>query len=405
MEDILFLAHRFPYPPDRGDKIRSWNMLKALGRLAPVHCCTLVDDPRDLDHLAAVEAVCASVHSVAQTRSKFASMAISLVSGQSASVVACGSAPLQAKVDHILATCSIGSIFAFSGQMAQFVPSNRRGRRFVMDFVDVDSAKFLSYADQATGMAAAANAFEARRLARFEKAVALQADVSLFVSDAEAKLFRETTGMGPDRVRALENGIDLDYFNPQTVLPTVDTGHSPLMVFTGQMDYRPNIDAVAHFVRTSFPIIRSHLPNARFAIVGRAPTEEVRALSATQGVLVTGEVADTRPWLIAADVVVAPLLLARGIQNKILEAMAMARPVVASPAAAEGIDAAADDGLHIAIDGRTMAEQVLSLIANPERAAQFGSAARARMIARYSWDAQLAGLKDLVTLRPLEKAA
>jgi polysaccharide biosynthesis protein PslH len=405
MSEILFLSHRFPFPPDRGDKIRSWHILKALAELAPVHLGTLVDDPRDYAHIEAMGHVCASVHAETRNRSKLTAMALALTSGQPASVAAFGNRKLQAHVAQLLQSRPISTIFAFSSQMAQFVPVERGNRRFVMDFVDVDSEKFQTYADQSSGAAAKANQFEATRLASFERDVAARADLSLFVSEAEASLFRRRVGLGTDRVQPLENGIDLEHFNPAAKFVRQDMGFDPLVVFTGQMDYRPNVEAVKAFVRGAFITIRAHLPRAKFAIVGRAPTEEVKALRAIDGVVVTGEVADTRMWLDAAHVVVAPLLLARGIQNKVLEAMAMAKPVVVSPPAAEGIDASAEHGLFCVLNALNEAEQVISLVNNPDRAAAFGAAARKRMVERYSWDAQLASLRTMVFPEALDKAA
>jgi polysaccharide biosynthesis protein PslH len=309
-----------------------------------------------------------------------AAMSRALLTGQSASVSACYSGPLKRYVNQILASRPIKSIFAFSGQMAQFVP-RASGHRFVMDFVDMDSAKFEAFGGFA-------NAQEAKRLFAFEQETAKRANVSLFVSDAEAALFRGKTGLST--IRTLENGIDLDAFDPTCPRAIVPVSNRPLIVFTGQMDYRPNADAVISFARNVMPLISKEEPSAHFAIVGRNPTADVKALV---GVTVTGEVADPRDWLAAADVVVAPLALARGVQNKVLEAMAMAKPVVASPAAAEGIDAVE---LIIADSARDQAEAVLSLLRNPAAAAKLGQAARERMIARYSWEARLADLPEII---------
>ncbi len=390
--EILFLAHRSPYPPDRGDKIRSWHLLRHIAALAPTHVVALYDDARDLAHLAVLEGIAASVALEPRLVSKQRAALNALLGGGSASVAAFASDAVQRRVDHLLATRPIRTIFAYSGQMAQFVPVKRDGIRFVMDFVDMDSAKFTTYAAQARGLSRFANAQEAKRLFAFERAVAARADLSLFVSEAEAALFARETGLGAEKIAFIENGIDLEAYDPANPRSAVDSGEGALIMFTGQMDYRPNVDAVDGFARHAMPLIRAQHPSARFAIVGRNPTAEVSALAALPGVLVTGEVADTRDWLAAADVVVAPLLLARGIQNKILEAMAMAKPVVASPAAAEGIDAGADDGLIVAQDAEAQAGEVLALLANPARAKAAGRAARARMITRYGWDARLAGL-------------
>jgi sugar transferase (PEP-CTERM/EpsH1 system associated) len=264
-----------------------------------------------------------------------------------------------------------------------------------MDFVDVDSEKFAAYGAQATGPMAWINRREARLLARFEREIAEQADVSLFVSEAEATIFRSRSGLGRDRVRALDNGIDIARFDP-AIFKHVDNPE-PMIVFTGQMDYRPNIDAVEHFARRTFPAIRAKHPATLFAIVGRNPTPQVRKLAEVKGVMVTGEVPDVRPWIAAATVVVAPLEIARGVQNKVLEAMAMARPVVASSAAFEGIDAT--PGTHLLVADTAayeMANAVSQLIADPALASQIGRAGRARMIARYDWEAQLRALDGMI---------
>ena len=391
--EIMFLAHRVPYPPDRGDKIRSWNILKALAKIAPVHVAALCDAPDDMAHAKHLLSVAATVHLVPHQASKIGAMASALLTGQPASVRACVSPAMGACVTTLLRTRPISAIYAFSGQMAQYVPAENDAR-FIMDFVDMDSAKFEAWSDEKAGIAGLANKFEARRLFAYEKAVAQRADVALFVSDAEADLFRERTGFGPDKVRTLENGIDLERYHPAHLGRAELAGQGPLIVFTGQMDYAPNVDAVTWFARLVLP----QLPGVRFAIVGRAPTPQVSALGAISSVTVTGEVADTRDWIAAADVVVAPLLLARGVQNKVLEAMAMGKAVVASPAAAQGIDAEAGSHYCVEATAEGQAAAIRELITSPEIAAKLGQAARARMEARYGWAATLAGLPQLLNM-------
>jgi sugar transferase (PEP-CTERM/EpsH1 system associated) len=272
--------------------------------------------------------------------------------------------------------------------MAQFVPEGT-GRRFVMDFGDMDSAKFAAYARQG-GPLAAVHRREAEKLFAFEKAVAARADVSLFVSDAEAGQFRDSVNLPGADIRALQNGVDLEFYDPAVSLPAVDAS-GPLIVFTGQMDYAPNVDAVAWFARDVLPLIRG----GRFAIVGRKPTEAVRALAGDR-VIVTGAVPDVRSWLAAADVVVAPLRIARGIQNKVLEAMAMARPVVASPAAFEGIEAEPGRDLIVADTAEAQAAAVAGLLADPARAATIGKGARRRMEEAYRWESRLEPLAGMI---------
>ena len=205
------------------------------------------------------------------------------------------------------------------------------------------------------------------------------------------------------RVRAMSNGIDLSYYDPATGFVPIEAPPTSLIVFTGQMDYRPNVEAVRAFARDVMPAIRQTC-DARFAIVGRRPDPSVCELDGKNGVIVTGEVPDVRPWLAAASVVVAPLRIARGIQNKVLEAMAMARPVVASAGAWEGIDAVPGRDLLVA-ENVEAAEVIIALLAAPERAEAMGKAARARMVDRYSWDAQLAPLAAMLGLDARKVAA
>ncbi|WP_227339870.1 TIGR03087 family PEP-CTERM/XrtA system glycosyltransferase [Sphingopyxis sp. P8] len=399
MSEILFLVHRAPWPPDRGDRIRSWHMFEALAKLAPVHVAALADSDADAAVARAKMALlCKSLCIEVRDVSRPVALAQALLRGEPVSNRMFRNCALARHVDGLLASGAVTHIVAFSGQMAQYLPPHFDGPR-VMDFVDVDSAKFAAYAAQdARQPLHWVHRREAARLGAFEAEVARAVDASLFVSEAEAALFRTQSGLGADRVRALENGIDTGHFDPATVAPVAREGDAPLAVFTGQMDYRPNIDAVRWFAEAVLPRVQAAHPGARFAIVGRAPTDAVRALGERAGISVTGEVPDVRPWLAAADVVVAPLLLARGVQNKLLEAMAMARPVVASAAAAEGIDAAPGEHLLVADGAEAMAAAVARCFADPARAAAMGAAARARMIERYGWEAQLAPLAQLLGL-------
>jgi len=373
MTEILFLVHRAPWPPDRGDRIRSWHMFEALAKLAPVHVAALADN--DADAAAArdkMSLLCKSLSIEVRTALRPLALASAVLRGEPVSNRLFRSRALASHVTRLIAGGTISHIVAFSGQMAQYVPADFAGP-VIMDFVDVDSAKFRAYAEQDSRQPLHwVHAREARVLGAYEAEVARRADASLFVSEAEAALFRAQSGLGADKVRAVENGIDTDRFDPALIKERVGQGSGPLAVFTGQMDYRPNIDAVRWFAAEVLPLIRARRPDARFAIVGRAPTDEV----------------------------VAPLLLARGVQNKLLEAMAMARPVVASAAAAEGIDAVPGEHLLVADGAAAMAEAAVRLFADTDAAAAMGRAARARMIARYGWDARLAPLGELLGLTP-----
>ncbi|TPG49089.1 TIGR03087 family PEP-CTERM/XrtA system glycosyltransferase [Sphingomonas glacialis] len=389
MGDILFLGHRVPYPPDRGDKIRGFHILKYLSARKRVHLIAFADDPRDLAGKAPTE-MTGHASVIWRAKSRLRASIEALLTRKPISLTAFDSSAVRGAVAALLAREAIDTIYVFSSQMAQYLPARPR-QQVIMDFVDMDSAKFAAYASEGRGPMAWVMRREANLLFQYERAIAGRADASLFVSEAEAELFRERSGA--ERVQVVENGIDTEMFAPDAPFEQIDAIDA-LIVFTGQMDYRPNIEAVSWFAETIFPQIRVRFPQAQFAIVGRAPSEAVKALARQPGVIVTGEVTDVRGWLAAAAVVVAPLKLARGIQNKVLEAMAMARPVVASRAAAEGIDHA--DTLRVGETAGEITDAVIALLDDPAAAAHLGRAGRARVQARYSWNARLAPLDAIL---------
>ncbi|WP_044332464.1 TIGR03087 family PEP-CTERM/XrtA system glycosyltransferase [Sphingomonas hengshuiensis] len=397
MGDILFLAHRVPYPPDRGDKIRGFHILKYLSTKKRVHLIAFADDPKDMKHKGGLARYTGNRSIVWRSKSRLMAAVHALSSHRPVSLTAFDNEALREAVENILARHRIDTIFVFSSQMAQYLPPRPR-QRVIMDFVDMDSAKFAAYAKSSKGPMAWMFAREARLLMQHEKAIAARADANLFVSQAEVDLFRARTGA--DRLHVIENGIDTEFFDPAATFKRIDAMGS-LIVFTGQMDYRPNVEGVTWFAETILPHIRLVHPDARFMIVGRNPIEAVRALARLPGVMVTGEVADVRGWLAAAAVVVAPLKLARGIQNKVLEGMAMARPVVASAAAAEGIDHGGT--IRVGSTVGEIAEAITDLLASPRHAAELGESARRQVIERYSWAARLAPLDEVLGL-PLRPA-
>lgn len=397
MGETLFIAHRIPFPPDRGDKIRSHNLLKALAALGPVNVATLAETDADRAAEATLGAMCES-HCLADRPLGLMRPGIrALAGGKPASVTAFDVAKLRDWIACLLAERTIDTIFVFSGQMGQYVPADFTGR-VVIDLCDVDSAKFQAYAQESRGPRSWLYSREARLLAIEEARLVARADTILLVSEAEADLLRSRQSVDAGDIRAIGNGIDTDTFDPQAIdpHPCLVAEAGPHLVFTGQMDYPPNVAAVKRAATAIMPGIRERFPEARFHVVGRAPTAEVQALDKLNGTHVWGEVPDVRPFLAAADIVLAPLAIARGVQNKVLEAMAMARPVVLSPEAATGIDGI--DGVHFAIGEGDVALTIaaVELLSNGARALNMGAAARRFVIAHKGWDAALAPLAVIV---------
>lgn len=396
--EILFIAHRIPFPPDRGDKIRSHAILQHLATLAPVHVACLADDPDDLAQEGALDALAASHCLVHRTKPLPLAGIEALLRGWPISLAAFSSRRLHRYVRQVLASRPIAAVFVFSGQMGHYVPADFAGR-LVVDLVDVDSAKFEAYAERAGGLRRRLFAREERLLRAEEARLARRADATLLVSVAEAALLLSRVSLDDSvRVWPLINGIDSIAYDPARVAPAPELAGrpGPHLIFTGQMDYPPNIAAALRAARRIMPLVRREFPTAEFHVVGRRPTTEVRALDGIDGCRVHGAVPDVRPWLRGADLALVPLEIARGIQNKVLEAMAMELPVVASIGAATGINARPPGELAVGETDAELAEAVIALLADPGRARRIGQAARRCLVREHSWAAALQPLAGML---------
>jgi sugar transferase (PEP-CTERM/EpsH1 system associated) len=395
--EILFLAHRLPFPPDRGDRIRAHHLLKALARMAPVHVGCFVDNEADRVAEPDLAALAESHCTITRTKPLALAGIEALLSNQPVSLTAFRSARLHTWVRQTLATRPIAAIVVFSGQMGQYVPDDFAGR-VVIDLCDVDSAKFQTYADN--GERRWLNRREARLLAEVEEKLGHRANATILISEAEAALYTSRLrSPAALRVEVVGNGVDAAFFNPDTVRPhpEIAARPGPHFVFTGQMDYRPNEQAALWAVTDFLPAIRHKHPAAELHVVGRNPTPALLAHAADAGVTIWGEVPDVRTFLAAASCVVAPLTLARGVQNKVLEAMAMARPVLLTPDAATGI--AAQDGEHWLVasaQAKEWAAQADAILHDPAGGKAMGEAARQFVLAHHAWEAVLAPLQPLV---------
>jgi polysaccharide biosynthesis protein PslH len=400
MREILFISHRIPFPPDRGDKIRSHHIVQRLARIAPVHVATFADDELDMAEEAALATLGASYKLVRRTKPLVLAGIQALASGQPVSLTAFFDKQLATYIEHVLATRPISTIYVFSGQMGQYVPKTFSGR-VVADFVDVDSAKFAAYAEARRGPMRWVQAREARLLRNEEARIARQADVSLLISRAEADLF--TAQLTADErssvsVGVLGNGIDGQFYDPSSAATEPQLAQLPAgrLIFTGQMDYAPNIAAAMRVATRILPLVRQKLPQATFHVVGRNPSPELLQQHGKDGCHVWGRVDDIRPWLNGADLAIVPLEIARGVQNKVLEAMAMELPVVLTSGAATGIGAT--EGVHFAVadSDQALADAVIALLADPLAMRTMGLQARRFVVDKASWQSALAALPEIV---------
>lgn len=392
---LLFLCHRIPFPPDKGDKIRSFRWWLALVEHFRVHLGAFVDDPADWSHVPELEEKCASSLFLAlpPTRARIRS-AFGLFSGTALTFPYYRDGRMQRWVDACLATFGIDRVLVFSAAMAQYVESVGWSAAWrVVDFVDVDSDKWRQYAQSAPWPMRWLYLREADRLAVAEARLAGVFDASVFVSEHEAELFRGRVGSVADRVCAIGNGVDCGYFDGGQERTSPFPLSCVPVVFTGAMDYRANVDAVVWFVRDIWPRVLAKQPRAQFWIVGARPVPSVEALRCGD-VSVTGWVPDVRPYLQHAAAVVAPLRMARGIQNKVLEGMAMGRPVVVTSKGLEGIDATPGLELLVADDPASFADEVLSLLSG--RFSGIGSVGRLGVSERYDWAKSTRSLIELV---------
>ncbi|KQW90197.1 sugar transferase [Massilia sp. Root418] len=404
MDNLLLLVHRIPYPPNKGDKIRSYHLLKHLAEHYRVHLATFVDDEDDWQHVPRLEALTASAHFAPLHPKKARVRSLgALLGNRSLSLDYYRDAGLRRWVDDTVQREGISRIVVFSSAMAQYAEAYPDATR-VVDFVDVDSDKWRQYAEKKSWPVSMLYAHEARQLLAYERRVARECDAALFVSEPEANLFRKLAPESAARTGHFSNGVDTVYFAPGAAYDHPYAAGEQALVFTGAMDYWPNVDAVTWFAQEVLPAVRARHPRAVFYIVGARPASEVQELAALPGVVVTGTVPDVRPYVAHAALCVAPLRIARGIQNKVLEAMAMARTVVVSPQALEGIQAEPGRELLLAADAPAFIAAVNGALDRPDAA--IGRAARATVELLYGWNSHLAQVRALLESgRPERKEA
>lgn len=397
MDDLLFLVHRIPYPPNKGDKIRSFHLLDYLSTRYRVHLGAFVDSAADLGYRDVVCEYCASAWfgRLSPRRAKLRSLT-GLLTSEALTLPYYRGSTLPAWIRDVTRDHAIRRVLVYSSAMAQFVlgPEFESMRR-VIDFVDMDSDKWRQYSLSQRLPLSWIYRRESRRLLAFEREVATRFDASLFVSSQEAALFAQSSGVETSSLRVLRNGVDTAYFSTDPGRPSPFTTLGPHLVFTGAMDYWANIEGVVWFVESILPVIRHAIPGVEFHIVGMNPAPRVQGLARTSGVRVTGGVPDIRPYVQHASVVVVPLRIARGIQNKVLEAMSMARPVVATTQALEGIPATDGQDVRQADEPNTFSHRVIEILIS-EDGARLGRAARALIERDFVWEASLRQLDEVL---------
>ncbi|MFM8327233.1 MAG: TIGR03087 family PEP-CTERM/XrtA system glycosyltransferase [Pirellulaceae bacterium] len=396
---ILFLSHRLPFPPNRGDRIRAYHTIEFLSKFLDVYLGSLADEPWDPSQIAHLEKLCKEVRVCKlDPRRRWLHACHQFALGEPVTQGAFYSRELAQQVKHWTSQ-PLDAALIFCSSMGQYANHFKvRPRKIVVDLVDVDSQKWSDYAQKASIPKKWLYRTESRRIDRLEKVLADTADSSLVVSQDEARLY---SARHPGLVaHAIGNGVDHQFFSPECgIAPAAQSSVPgiPKLVFVGVLDYLPNSQGIQWFCRDILPVVRQSLPGVQLSIVGRNPPAEVLALGQLQGVQVVGPVRDVRPYVLAADIAIAPLQIARGVQNKVLEALACGKPVIATPEAATGIEGV--EGIRVAdrpLDWLTAIQE----LTDPEIYASVSKAAREQIVKNYSWDAQLAPLLSLLGVGP-----
>jgi sugar transferase (PEP-CTERM/EpsH1 system associated) len=389
--NILFLCHRVPYPPKRGGKIRPFNMIRHLARSHEVAVATLVRSAQEESDAEQLRSYCDELYvgriSPFEAWTRFGLYGLM---GRPATFGYFHSPILYRKVRRLLTLRKFDAILVHCSSMGHYV-AHHEGCRKVMDFGDADSEKWLEYAATSPPPVSWAFRLEGKRVRKAEQRLGAQFDAGSVNAPRERDVL---AGYVRSPIAVIPNGVDLEYFQPGSAS---GRGYIPnRIIFTGNMSYRPNVEAVRHFAAMIFPRVLREIPDAQFHIVGMDPTPAVRHLADGNRIVVTGRVDDIRPYFDSAAIAVAPLRVARGLQNKVLEAMAMRVPVVSSPAAFAGISAVAGQDLLVAGRPGEFSRAVVNLLRDPAARERVAAAGRACVETNHNWSQLLERLEDLV---------
>ncbi len=369
-----------------------------------MHVVALVDDDADLEHVGGLAQTAKTVsYARISARVRPIRSALAMLSGRPISVSHFYSRDIQAKIDEMIEELDFDAVICSSSPTAEYLfrSSSATSRLAsvprIMDLIDVDSRKWADYAESSGLLRSLVYRYEARSLAAYEQRIGKAFGRVLVVTPEEADLFRSESGC--TNVIAVRNGVDFDFFSPSPQPSTNSTGRA--ITFVGVMDYFPNVDGMRWFIDKVLPRVKDRVSDAELFIVGSNPTPAVQAWGEVAGITVTGFVDDVRLYLDRSAVCIAPLRIARGVQNKVLEAMAMARPIVCSEAALTGIEAADGSEVFCRNEPDAFAEAICDLLEDPTTGQAIGRAAREFVESHYSWSACLQPINEIIGLPDL----
>lgn len=391
---ILFLSHRLPYPPKRGGKIRPFNMIRHLSRNHEVTVATLARTAAEREEGQELKRYCHELHvGRIGPMAGWGRFGLYAMTPAPATFGYFYSPGLARAVSQLLDTRSFEAVLVHCSSMGPYVAGHTACRK-IMDFGDADSEKWLEYGRRTPFPLSLAFRLEGHKVRRYERWLGERFDACSVNVPRERDVL---SAYVRKPIHVIPNGVDLDYFRLQGKPGAYRTNR---LIFTGNMSYKPNVDAVRHLVSEILPRLRQEIPELELYVVGMDPVAAVRRLADGERVVVTGRVEDVRPYFESAAVAVAPLRMARGLQNKVLEAMAMRVPVVASAEAHQGIQAQADRDLLVADGPEAFARAVLRILRDPRVRERYAGAGRACVEKNHNWSTLLSRLEDLVVGEP-----
>lgn len=376
---LLFLANRTPYPPYRGDKLKIYNLAKRLCHKHELHLLTFAQTEEDLGHKQELEKVFKEVHFIYLPKSKSALNCLSAAwNPLPVQVLYFQSAAMQKALDQLLQQHTYDAIHVQHLRMAPYLS----GRKDVPRILDLPDA-FSLYWERRREMKKnpllkAFERLEQKRVLAYEP-VMKQYDLSLACSTEDVAYLREKHHA--TNLELLPNGVDLDTFKACNH----DYSHNHTLLFTGNMDYAPNVDAVIYFTQEIFPLIQARYPYVRFVIAGQRPVDKVKELASAH-IQVTGFIENLAATYNEASVVVAPLRFGAGTQNKVLEAMAMGVPVVCSHIGFNGLGISNGEGAFMETNPASFAARVVELLDNATLRANTGKKGMEVISGKFSWD-------------------
>lgn len=388
---ILYLSHKIPYPPNRGGKIRPFYVISHLAKQHSVVVACLLESKNEFEYIEPLQKICAGVHAVLlPTIKSILKTPWYLFTNKPFTLPYFYSPKLKKIIDDLLKKDSFDLILVHSSSMAQYV-IDYTGILKIMDFVDVDSDKWRQYSTYTKFPFSLIYHLEWLRLKKYEVAIAKSFNHCILISKFEEEILKEYINNDQIPISTISNGVDFEYFKPITQPYEPNT-----LILTGKMNYLPNVDGALYFYYNILPLIREKIPDVKFYIVGVNPTKAIQKLGKDKNVIVTGYVKDIRPYLQKASVCIVPLRIARGVQNKVLEAMAMALPVVTTSKSFEGINATANQDLFVEDNPHEFAKRTIELLKNAELRNKVSLNARKKVIETHNWSVNVQQFDEII---------